>query len=140
MTLYFDTLALVKLVVREDGSELATRLWASRLSATSSILAYPEGRAALAAALRTGRLTARSHRKAVGDFQALHQELAIVGIDSALAQDAAELAESERLRGYDAVHLASALALRGNTTLITWDRDLGRAAIGRGCAVAPPPG
>jgi predicted nucleic acid-binding protein len=41
------------------------------------------------------------------------------------------------LRGYDAVHLASALALDADTTIVTWDEDLKRAAARRGCAVAP---
>jgi len=41
-----------------------------------------------------------------------------------------------QLRGYDAVHLASALALGTYTTLVTWDEDLKRAAAHCGCAVA----
>jgi len=43
------------------------------------------------------------------------------------------------MRGYDAVHLATALALGDDTLLVTWDADLGRAALGSGCAVAPAP-
>ena len=51
---------------------------------------------------------------------------------------AGELADERALRGYDAVHLASALALGpGETVLVTWDRDLGNAAVGAGLAVAP---
>jgi predicted nucleic acid-binding protein len=33
--------------------------------------------------------------------------------------------------------LASALALANDTTLVTWDEDLKRAAARSGCAVAP---
>lgn len=61
----------------------------------------------------------------------------MVGIDSPLARHAGELAEALELRGYDAVHLASALALGADTTLVTWDQDLKRAAAESGCAVAP---
>jgi predicted nucleic acid-binding protein len=43
------------------------------------------------------------------------------------------------LRGYDAVHLASALALGADTTVVTWDKDLGRAALRSGCGLAPAP-
>jgi predicted nucleic acid-binding protein len=62
----------------------------------------------------------------------------LVGIDGPLARHAGELAEELELRGYDAVHLASALALGISTTLVTWDEDLKRAAAYIGCAVAPP--
>ena len=54
-----------------------------------------------------------------------------------LARQAGELAEEFDLRGSDAVHLASALSLGSDTTLVTWDEDLKRAAAASGCAVAP---
>jgi predicted nucleic acid-binding protein len=38
---------------------------------------------------------------------------------------------------YDAVHLASALALGADTTLVSWDEDLRRAASQSGSPVAP---
>ena len=49
---YFDSSAFVKLVVEEDGSEVAATLWDGCDAAVSSRLAYPEVRAALAAAGR----------------------------------------------------------------------------------------
>jgi len=112
-------------------------LWGTRLRAASSILCYPEGRAALAAARRGRRLSATEYGRARKELESLQSELALVGIDGALARRAGELAEELELRGYDAVHLASALALGTDTTLITWDEDLKRAAARSGCAVAP---
>jgi len=129
----------VKLVVTEHGSELAVELWEMRHPAASSALSYPEGRAALAAARRAGRLTADAHRRSLEDFEATHGELWVVGVDAALARHAGELAEELGLRGYDAVHLASALALGADTTLMTWDTELARAGALVGCAVAPAP-
>jgi predicted nucleic acid-binding protein len=83
-------------------------------------------------------LTARAHDRAVAELNALNAELVIVGVDEALAQRAGELADERALRGYDAVHLASALALGpGDTILATWDRDLSDAAVDTGLAVAP---
>lgn len=68
----------------------------------------------------------------------LTAELTIVGIDEALARRAGELAGEHGLRAYDAVHLASALALGATETIVvTWDQDLGKAAVGAGLAVAP---
>jgi predicted nucleic acid-binding protein len=129
----------VKLVVTEQGSELAAELWKTRHPAASSVLSYPEGRAALAAARRAGRLSAGAHRRSLDDFEATHDELLVIGVDTALARHAGELAEELGLRGYDAVHLASALALGASTALVTWDTELARAGADVGCAVAPAP-
>jgi uncharacterized protein len=99
---------------------------------------YPEGRGALAAARRGRRLTPAGYRRALQEFEQLRQELAIVAIDEALAHRAGTLADETQLRGYDALHLTSAIALGTQaTTLVTWDRDLSRAAVQQGLAVAP---
>ncbi len=125
-------------MVCEDGSDVVAELWAAGHRAAASVLAYPEGKAALAAARRAGRLTAASHARALGDFEAVHGELLVVGVDRLLARRAGELADELGLRGYDAVHLASALALGADdVTVVTWDRDLGRAAGRSGCPIAP---
>jgi predicted nucleic acid-binding protein len=125
--------------VVEDGSDLAVELWGTAHPAASSILSYPEGRAALAAARRAGRLTPRRHTQAVADFEQVQRELLLVNVDRALARHAGQLADDLALRGYDAVHLATALALAsdGDATLVTWDGDLSEAALGVGLAVAP---
>lgn len=103
------------------------------------VLAYPEARAALAAARQAGRLTAAGHRTAVTDLETLHAAAHIVGIDESLAREAGDLAAEHHLRGYDAVHLASALRLGGQTMLITWHDRLTEAARAAGLAVAPAP-
>jgi uncharacterized protein len=125
-------------VIVEAGSELAAELWKAPLRAASSVLCHPEGRAALAAARRGGRLSAGGYSRAREEFEALQSELLLVGVDGPLARGAGELAERFGLRGYDAVHLAGVLALGTDTTLVGWDEDLRRAAAQSGCAVAPP--
>lgn len=122
----------------EDGSDLAAELWNTAHPAASSILSYPEGRAALAAARRAGRLTSPRHTQAVADFEDVQRELLLVDVDRDLARHAGQLAGDLALRGYDAVHLATALALAdGDVTLVTWDGDLSEAALKVGLAVAP---
>jgi uncharacterized protein len=125
-------------VIAEEGSELASDLWATPHPGVSSILAYPEGRAALAAARRGARLPAAAHTRAREDFESLHCELALIGVDAQLAREAGELAEKFALRGYDAVHLASALSVGDAITFVSWDEDLRRAAARNGCSLAPP--
>jgi len=108
---------------------LASELWDGGYPAASSILSYPEGRAALSAARRQGRLGEVEHAKALAVFEELQEDLVTVGVDSGLARRAGEHAEDLGLRGYDAVHLATALELGDEeVVLVTWDRDLARAA------------
>jgi predicted nucleic acid-binding protein len=128
---------LVKLVIDEDGSELAAELWNSVYAAVSSILSYVEGRAALAAARRGNRLTAKGHTRALAEFEEVQGGLVLIGVDEPLTRQAGELAEENGLRGYDAVHLSTALDLGGeDIVVVTWDADLSRAAEGCGLAVA----
>jgi predicted nucleic acid-binding protein len=62
----------------------------------------------------------------------------VVEVSPEVAADAGELAESHALRGYDAVHLASALAVLDDELLmVTWDDDLATAARREGLTVAP---
>jgi predicted nucleic acid-binding protein len=63
---YFDSSALVKLVVEEPGSGLVAQLWDGCDAALASRLAYPEVRAALAAA-------ARDHELGDDDLRATEQ-------------------------------------------------------------------
>jgi uncharacterized protein len=124
-------------VVVEDGSELAAELWGSEYPAASSILAYPEGRAALAAARRLDRLGVDEHREALADFEELYADLATIGVDQELAVRAGRYAEDLGLRGYDSVHLATALELGDDeVVVVTWDRDLARATEEIGLGVA----
>jgi predicted nucleic acid-binding protein len=128
-------------MVAEDGSDLAAELWGSAYPVASNILAYPEGRAALAAARRLGRLGADEHRKALADFEELFADLVTIGVDQGLAVRAGRYAEDLGLRGYDSVHLATALELGDDeVVVVTWDRDLTRAAERVGLGVAGPGG
>jgi predicted nucleic acid-binding protein len=123
--------------VVEDDSDLAAKLWGSTYPAASSILAYPEGRAALAAAQRLGRLGKNAHKKALVDFEELYADLVTIAVDRELAARAGEYAENLELRGYDSVHLATALELGDEeVVLVTWDRDLAHAAERVGLSIA----
>lgn len=116
---------------------MAAELWGSAYPVASSILAYPEGRAALAAARRLDRLGKEEHREALAAFEELYADLATVGVDQELARRAGEHAEDLGLRGYGAVHLATALELGDEeVVLVTWDRDLTQATEHVGLGIA----
>jgi hypothetical protein len=134
---YFDTSAVVPLVVAETGSARAAALWDGADRVVSVRLVYAEGRAALAQARRLGRLTARQLRDAVTELDSRYEELDLVGIDDTLAHRAGELAEAHGLRGYDAVHLAAADRVREpDLVVVAGDGALLGAATAEGMAVA----
>ena len=66
MIAYFDTSALLKLVIAEDGADQAELLWQSVGEVVVSRLAWPEAVAGFAAAQRGRRLTDEDHRTAIG--------------------------------------------------------------------------
>lgn len=137
MITYVDTSTLLKLVIDEDGSDRASTIWTSADTVASVALIVVEARAALAAAKRGQRLTAEQHADAKEELDALLADLHIVEATEALIAEAAELAEAEALRGYDAVHLAAAL-LVGATVLSSADTDLCAAGERRGLHIANP--
>ena len=135
---YFDTSALVKLVVDEPGTPIAQRTWNDAEVVVTGRLTYPEARAALAAARRQHRLTAQQHRAALRRFEEAWAGLEVVEIAPAIARSAGDLADRLALRGYDGVHLATALrAVGSDGVLVTWDRELALAALAQGVAVVP---
>jgi uncharacterized protein len=136
---YVDTSTLLKLVVEEPGSEMAAVIWDSADALASVVLVVVEARAALAAASRAGRLTEPQHREAKQEAATLIEELHLVEVTDDLITAAADLAEAENLRGYDAVHLASAL-LVGAEILTSADDALCEAAFGRDLHIANPLG
>ncbi len=138
MLVYFDASAFVKLLTSEAGSELAIALWDGCDAALSSRLAYPEVRAALAAAARNHDLTQAELDTAERDWDEFWAAVRPVELTAAVEQHAGDLARAHALRGADAVHLASARAI-GDPDLIlaVWDRRLHAGALAAGCRVAP---
>jgi predicted nucleic acid-binding protein len=134
---YFDTSAVVPLLIAEPGSARAASLWDSADRVVSVRLLYPETRAALAQAQRLGRITTRHLRSAVTDFDSLFEQIDLVELDDPLARRAGELAEVHRLRGHDAVHLAAADRVRDpDVVVVAGDSALLDAATAEGMAIA----
>ncbi|HSL60090.1 MAG TPA: type II toxin-antitoxin system VapC family toxin [Acidimicrobiales bacterium] len=135
---YFDSSALVKLVLDESGSELVAMLWNACDAALSSRLAHPEVCAALAAAGRNHDLTTSEVAAAAADWEVFWSSMRPVELTADVERTAGELAGSHQLRGADAVHLASALALESpDLTIAVWDRRLHAGAVAVGLRVAP---
>jgi predicted nucleic acid-binding protein len=134
---YFDSSALVKLLVLGDtDSDVANDLFRKADRRSTSVVAYAECRAAIAAATRTRRLTAPEARKAVAALNDVWSALDRLSVSEEIVHRAGELAERRALRGFDAIQLASALAQAPEATLACWDDQLIRAARAEGLDLA----
>ncbi len=137
MNTYFETSAIMKLVVVEDGSDEAGAVWDGSDLLFTSRLSYAEARAALAAARRAKRLSGKEMQDAKTSLDRRFGEIDLIEVTSKVAESAGDLAERHALRGYDAVHLASALTLGAESVvLVTWDRDLAQAGRTEGFDLA----
>ena len=135
---YFDSSALVKLVVDEEGSDLAAALWDGCDAPVSSRLAYPEVRAALTAATRDHRINTRSFQTARVEWETFWSATQPVELTATVERHAGQLADTHALGGADAVHLASALAIgQSDLVVAAWDRRLREGVISAGLRVAP---
>ena len=135
---YFDSSALVKLLVDEEGSELVAQLWDGCDAALSSRLAYPEVRAAIAAANRNHVLDDRGLRSALRSWKEFWSAIRAVELTVEVERRAGELAQRHSLRGADAVHLASALTVPASELVVAvWDRRLHAGARAERLATSP---
>ena len=127
----------MKLLLTEGGSDETRALWNLDASVATSWITFPEAVAAIGAAERSHRVTPLGRAAAESRLDDLWERVTAVVADEDLARSAGSLARRHSLRGMDAIHLATALELgRGNPLLLTWDRDLARAALAEGLAVA----
>jgi uncharacterized protein len=135
---YFDSSAFVKLLVEEDGTDLVAQLWDGCDAALSSRLAYPEVRAALAAAHRNNTLDADGLEVALQIWEEFWSATRPVELRTEVERHAGELAQLHSLRGADAVHLASALTVpKLELVVAVWDKRLHGGARAEGLATAP---
>jgi predicted nucleic acid-binding protein len=113
---YLDTSVLVPLLVIEPTSSACQRFWDDADTVVSCRLLYVEAAAALAQAQRMGRVTTPMHAASLRMLDDLWEQIDVIELDDALVRRAGVLTAQLALRGYDAVHCASAEQLN--------DRDL----------------
>jgi predicted nucleic acid-binding protein len=137
---YFDTSALVKLYVDEPRADRARDAAASADMIATGILTYAEMRSAFTRKHRFGEISGDQLERLKIDFETDWKIFEIIPIDEVIARRAGEFAEIYSLKGFDAVQLSSADAVRsrfGEITFACFDADLSRAATSCGMILLP---
>jgi predicted nucleic acid-binding protein len=143
--IYFDTSALVKRYVEEKGTQVVVDLiMSSDMLITTSILTYPEMKAAFTKKLRLKEMSKESYKEAIENFEKdwSMPVFSIIGLTSQVANLAGSLVERNVLKTLDAVHLASALTVKEHfgiqVLFVSSDDRLDKAASSEGLEVMNP--
>lgn len=133
MILYCDTSALVKRYVEESGSNEVDALWENALEIATSVLAFAETFATFSRKFREGVLAEVEYMETIKVFKEDYTRFILVPVSLELNQIIEDLLLKYSLRGFDSIHLASALLLGKKSNLITkfacFDQALNRVAV-----------
>lgn len=117
MLLYLDTSAFIPLVLDEPSSAVCRRLWVESAAVCSSALLPVEAAATLARAGRMGRLSVAQRDACLDSAAELVDQMSLLAVSPLVLSKAADLAVHLGLRGYDAVHAASAMTVLSDRTI-----------------------
>lgn len=133
---YLDTSALIKRFVEEKGSSRVQSMVESGEAVATAKIAYAEVFSGLTRKMREGNLAKVQYDLACRQFETDWPAYIRVELNDDLLFLARDLIRRHGLRGFDAVHLASALTLKSAldeaVTFAAADRRLLRAAATEG--------
>lgn len=132
----------MKAFIDEAGSDAVRDLLsAPDVIAATSRLTHVECRAAFARLRRNNQITKRQEDAVIHQFDRRWNDLVVADIVESLVSHASDIVRAHNLRAADAIHLASALALRHETDVealfACWDRRLWEAAKTVGFSLIP---
>jgi predicted nucleic acid-binding protein len=138
---YLEASALVKRYLAEAGSPEVARLIADSTAVGTSLISRAEVAAAIARSVRAGGIPRKAGEKALRALGAQWADLMALPMTAPLVARAGELAWTYGLRGYDAIHLSSALLWQDDlgepVVVATFDRELREAASQAGMQTWP---
>lgn len=105
----------------------------------TTAIAYVEATSAVTRMRKGNRLSPAKQRAALDELDAIWPTLDVHEVTDRLIQVAAKATRDHALRGYDAVHLAGALAFAEGEEIAfaCWDHELSEAADRHGFALIP---
>ena len=135
MILYLDSSAIVASYFYEPHTATVSQATFQATQEWVSLIAYVETRAAFAQLKHQKRLVGKLYYQALEQFEEDWQTFEYYDVSEEMVQVAAYLAETYLLKGYDAMHLSSALALQKtykDIVFLSYDVRLNRAASSAG--------
>ena len=141
MILYLDTSALLKRYFKEHGSSEVISEWKKAEAIATSMVTYAETMAAVFRKKREADFPPSLFKKIRSSFQKDWESFILVEVTNALNDKVDKLVASYVLRGFDAIHLASALTIRqaipGDLIFACYDQELLQAAQSSGLETLP---
>ena len=141
MILYLDTSALVKRYFKEPYSEEVVSRWREATEIVTSSVAYAE---AMASFYRKKRATAFEDElmeQIVSDLRADWHSFIRIQVNDELNEYIDKAIEAHPLRGFDAIHLASAMIMhekfQADLLFTCFDKRLTKAAQAEGIRTFP---
>ena len=142
MIVYLDASALVKRYIQELGTPEVIQVIIQAEAVGASIISRAETAAALAKANRLNVLTNHDADRAMSRFREEWPDIIRIQVTEFVVARADQVAWEYGLRGFDAVHLASALLwheqLNQEVSFATFDRQLWLAVRNSGLLPFPP--
>ena len=136
MILYLDTSALVKRYVIEEGTTMVDRLWQKANYVATSVVAYAESVATFSRKTREGLLNNDDFKRIITFLEADYKHFIRIPVSKGLNEIIKRLVEKYPLRGFDAIHLASAILLSEgglkDIIFLCFDKLLSEAALSEG--------
>ena len=143
MILYLDTSALVKRYFLEDDSSDVMAIWKSAGQVATSFVAYAETMACIHRKQREGGIAPDATKEIITRFKNDWQSFIRVKVNADLCGRIDRVVAAHPLRGFDAIHLASALAINEHAphdlVFACFDTRLLHAAAAEGLATFPSP-
>jgi uncharacterized protein len=137
LRLYIDSNALVHLYADENPvfAQRTRDAISQATTLTTSAITYPEVRAAFKSLKHNKRITHREYVTAVADFKRDWPKIEAFDVNDTISNAAGELADQYILKGCDAVHVATAVALHfahKDVQLLTFDFQLEKRVLASG--------
>ena len=141
MILYLDTSALLKRYFKEPHSDGVIARWKEATEIVTSSVAYAEAMASIYRKKREASLSNATVKRIVNFFQRDWESFIRVEVNDDLNISIDRIIEKHLLRGFDAVHLASALIIfhriPENFLFACFDRKMVQAANREGMETYP---
>ncbi len=128
MRVFFDSSALAKRYIREQGSEAVARALAEAGELAVSLLCPPEIISALSRLRREDAISRADYERAKTALFADMEDIEVCGVTVPVVTRSIELLERHAVRTIDAIHVATAIEWRADLFASSDLRQLGAAS------------